>query len=177
MSVFHEIDIKGKHFLQIVPDKDLETHGGVTDKGRIIYSNDDSKIYYGSPASWVNLPSTYDTIPQGTLFLIGSWPLPTGWNLESSYNDSMVMFADTDAELGVQSGSYTISGISEAPDHYHGNKTGGPNATASIGKSEIETTAASNSHRHNISNDGSHFHDFDGTWRPVHTHYVVAEYA
>jgi hypothetical protein len=175
MSTYHEIDIRGKHWLQIVPDKDLESHTSA-DKGRIFYSNDDEKVYYGNSTQWVNLPSTYDTIPQNTRFLMGSWPLPTGWNIVNSYNTRVVLFADTEAELGTTAGSWTISGISEAAKHYHGNKTGRPTLTAALGKSEIKGNAASSTHRHNISKDGDHFHTFDGTWRPVHTHYVVANY-
>jgi hypothetical protein len=180
MSVFHEIDVIGKHILTKIPDIDNETHRGSIDKGRMLYSESDNAVYYGTAEAWVKLPSTYDIFPRSTKILMASYPLPDGFEVwfATSWDQLMIKFTDNLSEVGSVPGihSWTISGLQSSGKHYHGNKTGGPTITAAIGKSEIYGTIASTTHRHNISNDGEHFHSFDGEWRPVHTHYLPVNY-
>ncbi len=180
MSVFHEIDVKGKHILTKVNNISNETHRGTIDKGRMLYSKSDDGIYYGTGVAWVKLPSTYDIFPRSTKILMASYPLPPGFEVwfENTWNNQMVLFTDTLSEVGTVPGADTwlLSGLQTSGNHYHGNKTGRPTVTAAVGKSEIYTSGASTTHRHNISMDGDHFHSFDGSWRPTHTHYLPVNY-
>ena len=180
MSVFHEINVKGKHILTKIADIAEETHRGTIDKGRMLYSKSDDAVYYGTGVAWVKLPSTYDIFPRSTKILMASYPLPAGFEVwfAAEWDNLMVIFTDTLSEVGTVPGidTWQLSGLQTSGRHYHGNKTGRPTATAAVGKSELYTNAASVTHRHNISMDGEHFHSFDGSWTPVRTHYLPVNY-
>ena len=181
MSVFHEIDVQGKHILTQVNDIDFVTHRGTIDKGRMLYSLADEAVYYGTGVAWVKLPSIFDIFPRHTKILMGSYPLPAGFEpwIEPTWDNELIILFTSNLNLcGSVPGTNTweITGLQTGGKHYHGNKTGRPTSTAAIGKSEIYGTAASVTHRHNISMDGEHFHSFDGSWTPVHTHYLPANY-
>jgi hypothetical protein len=174
MGRFHEIDAKSKLWVHRVADKDNETHIGVGDRGRVIYSEADLRLYAGSNSTWVLVSTPYDILPQNTKLLMGSWPLPTGWNLDITYDDIMILVSQTEGDVDNTDGNWTISSINTADEHDH--TTGYPTVSMVIGGSDIYATAPSNTHTHNISDDGDHFHFFNGNWRPSHTKYAVVQY-
>ncbi len=180
MSIFHEIDVYGKHILEKFNTITDETHRGTDDKGRMLYTEDDDAVWYGTTTSWIKLPGIYDIFPQNTKVLMASYPLPDNFNIDltASWDGMMILFTETLGDVGTvpTEGSWTISGISEEGKHYHGNKTGYPTETAQLGESEIDDKVAPDNHRHNIEYNSLHFHSFDGSWRPVNTQYLVVEY-
>ena len=180
MSIYHEIDVYGKHILQKVNNIENFPHAGEDDKGRMLYSRSDSAIYYGTSTAWVKLPSIFDIFPRHTKVLMASYPLPPGfeiWNA-TEWNNQMVMFTSDLDLIGTVPGTstWTITGLQNSDKHYHGNKTGRPSLNVSIGKSEIYGVAGSITHRHNIIMDGQHTHAFDGSWKPTRTHYLPVNY-
>jgi hypothetical protein len=180
MSVFHEIDVNGLHILTKVADITDETHRGSIDKGRMVYSLSDEAVYYGTASAWVKLPSVFDIFPQHTKVLMASYPLPPGFEVwvEASWDSEIIMFTSNLDLVGSVPGTsdWEITGLQSGGQHYHGNKTGRPTVTSTVGKSEIYGVGSSITHRHNIQMSTSHFHSFDGSWQPVHTHYLPVSY-
>ena len=174
MSRFFEIDLRGKQWLHRVEDSDTHNHAGDDDEGRVIYSEDDKKVYLGNTITWNLVTTPYDVMAQNTKILMGTFPLPTGWNLDTTYNDISVIVTSTIGDIGTSGGSWTINDMNASDSHDH--STGNPTANLSIGASDIYTICATRVHRHNITDDDNHFHFFDGAWRWPHTHYCVAEY-
>jgi len=180
MSIYHEINVYGKHILQKVDDILNFPHAGEVDKGRMLYSISNEAVYYGTRTTWVKLPSIFDIFPEDTKILMASYPLPPGFEIwsEASWDEQMVIFTSDLDLIGTVPGTstWTITGLQNSTTHYHGNKTGRPTVNVSIGKSDFYGVAGSIAHRHNISMDGQHTHTFDGSWRPSHTNYLPVNY-
>ena len=179
MSKYHEINIKGKHWLHRIADKDTYTHEGTVDKARMIYSEDDESIYIGSGVAWAKLATAYDVLGQNSKVLMGTFPLPTGWNIDTTDDDIMILFTSTEENIDTvpSPGGWYLAGLEEAGLHNHAGRTKGPqNGTIVIGKSELYLDVGDDRHNHNITYDGQHGHSFDNTWRPAYIKYCVAEY-
>lgn len=177
MSRYYEINIKGKHWLHRVADKDTHTHNGEADESRLIYSEADKKVYLGDTSQWNLVTTPYDIFAQNTRVLMGKFPLPTGWNIVTSWNNNYSpIMTDTVGSIGTSGGSWTITGLQEGGSHNHGGRTGTSTSNVYIGASDVYTLAAIYNHRHNIGYDGEHFHNFSGNWRWANIKYCVAEY-
>lgn len=176
MSRFYEIELKGKHWLHRVDDADAYSHGGNQDEGRIIYSRSDKRMYLGDTLAWNLVTTPYDIMAQNIKVLMGKFPLPTGWNIDTTYNDISILLSDTEGDVDSTGGGWTISGINRSAPHAHSGRTGYSNSQALIGKSEIYITTQRLNHSHGVSSDPGHFHFFDGNWRWPHVFYCVAEY-
>jgi hypothetical protein len=183
MSKYHEIKVLGKIWTQRVANINLVAHDGDIDKGRIVYSQHNDKLYYGTGTRWVRFNDKYAVIPQSTRLLFGRYPLPTGWNIIGSVDDYVLMLTSTEGDIGSTAGSWMITGIQSSGSHNHtgylGPYTGG---TEKVGDSDKYGSSAVQSHTHAILgtagiNDGLHFHTFDGNWRPYHDKYCIGEFA
>jgi len=180
MSKFHEISLKGKHWLHRIADVDTYTHEGSADKARMIYSEDDEKVYVGSGAGWLKFTTAYDVLGQGSKCLIGTFPLPVGWNIDTSADDIWPTLTPNEGGIGDHHDddhTWTILGIQGSGAHNHGGRTKGAQGdTILIGESDIYTYVGDDRHNHNIQNAVEHFHSFADTWRPAYIKYCVAEY-
>ncbi len=176
MSRFFEIETKGKHWLHRVDDVDTHSHGGDPDEGRVIYSKSDKRIYLGNTLTWNLVTTPYDVIGQNIKVLMGKFPLPTGWNLDTTYNDISILLSNDESDVDTTGGSWTITGINLGGGHAHGGTTGYGNSQLLIGYSEPYAVTQKLNHRHSISTETGHFHFFDGAWRWPHVFYCVAEY-
>jgi hypothetical protein len=177
MSKFHEISIKGKHWLHRIAD--VYTHEGSVDKARMVYSEDDEKVYVGSGTAWLKFTTAYDVLGQGSKVLMGTFPLPTGWNIDTTDDDIMPTFTPIEGNIDTVHGAatWTIVGIQGGGAHNHGGRTKGAQGdTILIGESDIYNYVGDDKHNHNIQNAAVHFHSFTNTWRPAYIKYCVAEY-
>lgn len=176
---FHEVDVRGKFWVQKINDKDTEQHHGNIDKGRVFVSQDDNTFYYGASATWVKATGSYDVFNIGSKVLMGKFPLPDGWSVDSSFNDMTAMTTSAGSATGDISGSWTITTVSTGGAHDHfGGLTGPPNRFLTAGKSEeLIDAGGGDDHRHTILVDGIHTHTFDGTWRPKYSKWMMATYS
>jgi hypothetical protein len=173
---FHTVDVQGKFWTQRVADKDTTHHKSITDKGRIIYSRADSKLYFGGASDWQVVMGKYDFITSDTRMMFGYFPLPDGWNINVTKDDMSVSVTLAD-DVGTIEGSWTISGMEDAGVHDHGGFTGPPDATILVGKSDVENPrAGSNAHLHSIFADGAHMHGFNIDWRPAYVKFLEAKF-
>lgn len=175
MSKFYEIDAQSKFKSHRVLDKDTETHNGYVDKARLIYSEADKRLCIGGLSGWNIITTPYDVFDKNTKVLFGSYPLPTGWNLDTAWNDRVVLLTDTSSETGDTGGSWTVTGINTAGSHTHttslGTETGNVDYVAIV-----SDYSASQAHTHDVSSDGGHIHSHSPGWRPYNIRYCVAEY-
>lgn len=173
---YHSIESQNKFYLQRIANIDNLTHDGDDDKGRLVYCETNKRVYKGGNTTWEKLSTPYDILPQTTKILIGSQPLPTGWNIDTrDISNKIILITDTLSEIVTSGGTWTIESMETGGNHRH--RTGGPDDTRLIGYSDIYGFASSNIHRHYTPYGGTHQHTFDGTWRPPAVKYCVAEYA
>lgn len=173
---FHKIDTRGKFWLPQETSKASVTHGGSVDEGRIFYSIAEDAIYYGDQDEWKLIARKEDVITDGTKVIMGTYPLPVYWNIDSSANSMVPLITNNTAEIGTGGGTWTISGLSTDGAHDHGGVTGAPNNAIVIGSSDIYTSVARDNHTHTLQVDGLHSHTFDGAWRPKYRKYLLARY-
>lgn len=173
---FHTVDVQGKIWTQRVDDKDTTRHHTAVDEARLIYSRADSRLYFGSYDDWHIVMGKYDFITADTRMLFGYWPLPDGWNINTSKND-MVIQVTQSGDVGQIDGSWTITGMDQAGLHDHGGETGQADNDIRRGVSDYEDPrAASENHRHTIATDGLHGHGFAVNWRPSYINFVEARF-
>lgn len=171
MSKFYEIDAQSKFITHKVSDRATHIHNG-NDKARLIYSEADERLCIGGLADWKVVATPYDVIDQNTKVLFGSFPLPTGWNLDTAWNDNAVLLTNETGEVGNTGGSWTITGMYYGGEHNHSVGRG----TTKIAIDYGWGNQAYYKHSHTIYTDGSHVHSHDGSWRPYSVRYCVAEY-
>ncbi len=182
MSKFHEISLKGKYWLHRIADIDTYIHEGSVDKARVVYSESDEKVYVGSGSGWLKFTTAYDVLSAGSKVLMGTFPLPTGWNIDVSEDDIWPTLTSNEGDIGTDHGGshvggWTISGMQGSGQHNHGGRTkGAQGGTILIGESDIYSYVGDDKHNHNIQNAAQHFHSFTDTWRPENIKYCVAEY-
>jgi len=180
MSKFHEIDVKGKLWVQRVNDISLQIHNE-DDKGRILYDKTTKRLCYGTGVGWQYFNNKYDIIPQNTKILMGRYPLPAGWNIVLSVNDRCVILTSTVVDIGTVGGSWKISGLLAVTGHDHGGFTGRyykDTGTVTTGTDDSYGHVGTVKHVHSISmSTDQHFHGFDEQWRPYHNKYCIAKFA
>lgn len=174
---FYGVKSRGKFWVHRIDDVNNETHNGEVDEGRFLYNRGDEHLYVGSESRWVRITTPYDVFQVGTKLLFNSYPLPTNWNVDLTYNDRTVITTSSSGSVWASGGSWTISGMQAGGSHRHGGRTGGPTANSSlIGASDLYAYSSQTNHTHSITADGEHQHTFDGTWRPAHKHFLVGVY-
>ena len=174
MSKYYEIDAQGKFRIPKVADKDTEDITLISDTSRLIYSEADERLCIGTSSTWEILATPYDIFDQLTKVLIGSFPLPTGWNLETTHNDKVALITDDVTEVEDTGGSWVISGMDTDGAHVH--SMGNPSTIAQVDYSSEHNQFPNLYHVHSVSSDGGHVHVMDGLWRPYHIYYCIAEY-
>lgn len=174
----HGMDLRGEFWPQRI--------SSITDdpwqasyEGRLVYDETDQALYYASASEWVKITAVGDLFNINQKIIFASTPLPDGWNIDTSVDDSIILTTTTGTQTGDSGGTWTISGMvaDGSHDHFTPDNMSGPTTTAYAGASEIYTTAGSNSHKHSVPDDGSHTHDFDGLWRPVYVQFAVGVYS
>lgn len=183
MSKYHEIKVLGKIWAQRVANINNIVHAGDEDKARVVYSQHDDKLYYGTGTRWIRFNDKYAVIPQLTRLLFGRFPLPTGWNIVASMSDYALILTDIEGSIGSIDGNWVITGIQSSGGHDHGGYFGPYyGTTEKVGDSDKYGSSAVQNHTHKILgsagiNDGLHFHTFNGAWRPHHNKYCIGEFA
>ena len=138
-------------------------------EGRFLYDEDKQALYYASATEWVKLQTEFDLFDEGQKLLFVSQPLPTGWNIDTVWNDRSVLITTTGSQVGGTGGSWTITGMVSNAGHDHYPQAGGMGNPTSIQRrstSDWYTYSAKSIHTHYITVDGAHTHTFDGQWRP-----------
>jgi hypothetical protein len=82
---FHEIDTKGKIYIQRVATKPTWE---AADVGRIIYVIDEGAFYFASSVAWSLWGS--DIIPAGTKMIFYQNTAPTGWTIDGTVADALI---------------------------------------------------------------------------------------
>jgi len=172
MSKFYTINSQNKFKVHSVPDKDTYDHN-ISDIGRLIYSKSNQRLCIGTTNQWINVATPYDILDQNTKALFGSYPLPTGWNLDTTHTDKAILFTNDDSKIGDVTGDWVISGMSESGSHSH---TVGTPTSYIYHRSSGYYDLATYNHIHTVSSDGGHEHSMGGSWRPYHIKYCIAEY-
>ncbi len=172
---FDKIEVIGKLWLHIVADKDTEKHRGPKDEGRLIYAQSQERVYFGNDSDWVLFTTAYDVFAANSKLLMGSFPLPTGWNIKTDNDDFSIMVTPTSGAAGTTDGSWIITGIDEQGSH-NDHTLSGATTTVLLGASDVYTTVGLFNHSHTLIVDGLHDHTFDGTWRPAYVKFCEAEY-
>lgn len=182
---FHTVNVQGKFWTQRVADKDTTQHKNVIDEARLIYSEDDGKLYYGTQTDWKQVMGTYDFITSDTRMMFGYFPLPDGWNINTTKDDMTVMITQT-SDVGQIEGSWTITGMEYDGIHGHGAAStkfpgyfdlGTSDKSIKRGTSDIHDPRASNNdHFHGILEDGYHSHGFNVNWRPSYIKFLEAKF-
>lgn len=172
---FDKIEVIGKLWLHIVADKDTERHRSGTDEGRFIYAQAQEKVYFGNASDWVLLTTAHDVLAANSKLLMGSFPLPTGWNIKTDNDDFAIMVTPSGGEVGDTEGSWIITGLDQQGSH-DDHTLGGPTETVLLGSSRLWTQVGLFDHTHTLIVDGVHSHTFDGTWRPAYVKFCEAEY-
>jgi len=174
MSKYYEINAQGKFRIPKISDKDTYTHNGEIDISRLIYSEADERLCIGTLTNWMPVSTPYDIFDQNTKVLIGSYPLPTGWNLNTIHNDKVVLITDDITEVEDTGGSWVFSGMAINGSHTH--SMGNPSTIAQVDSSSEHHQFPNLYHIHSVSSDSGHVHIMDGTWRPYNIKYCIAEY-
>lgn len=174
MSKYFEIDAQSKFRIPKVADQATHTHNLISDIARLIYSEADERLYIGYINRWIAVSTPYDVLDQGTKMLFGAYPLPTGWNMDTSLNDRVVLLDTTASQIGNTGGSWTITGIYAAGSHNHNLDGGYATITTEIDYGQA--TASSAYHGHFTSTESSHTHAHTAGWRPYNIRYCVGEY-
>ena len=174
MSKYFEIDAQSKFRSHKITDQATQTHT-LSDLARLIYSEADERLYIGGVNSWIAVSTPYDVLDQGTKMLFGAYPLPTGWNMETSLNDKVVLLDTTASQIGNTGGSWTITGINGAGNHNH-NIVPADYATLSVEIDYGQDICSSVYHSHFTTTESNHTHAHTAGWRPYNIRYCVGEY-
>ena len=152
--------------------------------GQMFIRNDTNppRIDYFNGISWVSATEDEADVPSGTKMLFAQNFVPTGWSLDNSYSDRVIIVTSSATSGGTTGGSWTITGLTgdphalstdEIPAHQHDIRGGsggsdqvtynsnGPrgavNNNNSLGR-PTELAGGGQAHEHGV--------DSDGTWRP-----------
>ena len=89
------------------------------------------------------------------------------------------MITNITSRVGERAGSWSMDGIMVAAgshDHFTPDQLGLPSSNSNRGTSELYATVAISDHKHTISYDGSHTHNFDNSWRFPVSYWTLGEY-
>jgi hypothetical protein len=172
------VDIRGSFYPHKITDINQTPHDPDLDEGRLVWDDDIQALFYGSSTGWVRLTDANDMFNVGQKIMFASQPLPTGWNIDASLNDRVIMITDAQSQIGITGGTWTISGMRSNGGHNHfaPGGIGNPNQVLYRGVSEIYATGSFRLHKHTFTTNGAHTHTFQPTWRPAHVEFILAEY-
>ncbi len=173
MSKYFEIDAQSKFISHRVMNQTTYEHTE-SDIARLIYSDDDERLYIGGVNNWIAVSTPYDILDQGTKMLFGAYPLPTGWNLDTSWNDRVALLDTNASQIGTTGGSWTITGIFGSGSHNH-NLTHDW-ATTQVNVDYGQMYVSSVYHGHFTATEPNHTHAHTPGWRPYNIRYCVGEY-
>ena len=181
---FYGLELKGKFWVQRQPDI-TDTPWNSDDIGRLVYNEDDDILYYGGETEWIQSTQSRFTfnVGQNVIFAVavsGGTVLPDDWNIPEDINDRIPMITNLETDVGERGGDWLLSDIVVAEgshDHFTPDQLGPPSTSSNRGTSELYKSVSIDTHKHNISFDGSHTHEFDGSWRFPHVLYTVGEYS
>jgi len=169
---FHEVDIRGSFKLPIESNSSLRWDAN--EIGKMFYSIADNGIFFGDASGYTKLNGYLDVFQTNTSAIMGSYPIPTGWNILSSYVGRCIYITGIPGEVGITDGSWTIWGLSTAGQHDH---TLSPAVEdRPVGKSDIYGDCSKDTHIHTMTADGLHTHTFDGNWRPAWKKFIAVRY-
>jgi hypothetical protein len=179
---FYGLELKGKFWIQRLPD--LTNNPWTSDDtGRLVYNEDDDILYYGGNSSWVQSTQSRFTFNVGQVIIFGAAAsggtvLPDDWNISSDIDDKVPMITNIESQVGDRGGDWGMPDVVAAGshDHFTPENLGEASRGGKRGASEIYATVALQTHKHNISYDGSHIHSFDGSWRFPHVFWTIGEY-
>lgn len=109
---FHEIDTKGKLYIQRVATKPTWVSA---DLGRIIYVIDEGAFYFASSSAWSLWGS--DIIPAGTKMIFYQDTAPTGWTIDGTVADALIAVKGGSNAYNVAGGQ--LAGTWVHGDHSH----------------------------------------------------------
>lgn len=169
MKIYGRMDNRGKLWIQRV-NSIGDVQWVVDDIGRIIYAKSTDSLYFGGTSGWVKITDADDLFNIGQKLLFFSYPLPDGWTLktDSSFDDRAVIITNDGGQVNSKGGSWVITGMQEQTlphNHYAPLNVSQPTTFANIGSSDFYAICSDRYHRHHISLDGKHTHDFTGEWR------------
>lgn len=173
MSSYYEIDAQSEFRAPKVKDKDTHNHNMITDIARLIYSEADERLCIGTWNDWKIVATPNDILDQNTKVLFGSYPLPTGWNLDASNDDKVALVTTNASDIGDTTGDWQITGMIENGSHKHSMSRA---SAVIMHRSSGSVILSSYYHEHTTSTDGDHFHTITSSWRPYHRKYCIAEY-
>jgi hypothetical protein len=174
----HGMDIRGKFWIQRIPRiSDIPWTPAAV--GRLLYEDATNQIYFGANSQWRKPQSTSDLFNTGQEIVFASTPLPTGWNIKPDMADKLIFLTNTQSQVGVQGGSWLITGLTASGSHNHFAPTGlGPALIdGRRGLSDITAHVPLQTHTHEMYYDGNHVHSFDGSWRPQYRFIAVGVFA
>lgn len=175
---FYGLRCLGKVWLQRVDDVDDISHGGTVDEGRILYDESDERLYVANETEFKKITTPYDIFSAGTKVIFGSYPLPDGWTIDTSFEDRIIRTTNDSSEVGDIGGTWTIQGGLFDGLHDHNGRTGKPtDNTLTVGSSDLTYTTVTTTHTHEITADGLHTHSYGDTWRPYNAKLQVATYS
>ena len=174
MSKYFEIDAQSKFRTHKVADQATHTHNLISDIARLIYSEVDERLYIGHINRWIAVSTPYDVLDQNTKMLFGAFPLPTGWNIDVTLNDKVVLLDTNAGQIGDTGGSWTISGINSNGSHNH--NLAYDRATIQAEIDYGQSIVSSGWHGHYTTTESSHTHAHTPGWRPYNIKYCVGEY-
>ena len=175
MKVYGTVNILGDFWPQRTSDI-AEVEWSAADEGRILFDADNYDLYYGSSTEWVKISDIDDLFNIQTTLIFAS-TLPIGWNIQDT-NDKVIMLTSNVNKIGNASGSWIITGISKDGKHNHftpsalGKAT--PQSDMRVRTGDYYT--AHKNHLHTFSNNGNHYHTFDGSWRPSNVKLAIGVY-
>ncbi len=175
MKVYGTVNILGDFWPQRTSDIS-EVEWTAEDEGRILFDSDNYDLYYGSSSNWEELTGANDLFIVGTKLVFAS-TLPTGWNIDTEWDDKAIMLTSSTSQIGVKTGNWILSGLStqEGHNHFTPNGLGGATGSQKM-KSGTKAVAASWNHKHTLPTKGGHTHTFDGNWRPARVKFAVGIY-
>jgi len=160
-------------------------------EGQIFIRTDTNppRIDYFNGSAWTEATSNRVDIPSGTRMVFVQDSVPTGWTLDSTFSDRVLMVTNNPAQGAAVGGSWEITGltgdphaltIAQIPTHQHdirGGSGGGDSITYnsngprgavnnnnSLGR-PTELAGGGEAHEHGV--------DSDGNWRPNFINVIV----
>ena len=180
---FYGLELKGQFWVQRQPDL-TDNPWTSEDEGRLVYNEADDILYYGGDREWVQSTQSRYTFNVGQQIIFGAPAsggvvIPDDWNIVDDIDDKVPMITNIANVCGQRGGSWSMDDIMTSwhgHNHFTPDQLGLPSSTAIRGTSEIYSTVAIDTHKHTISYDSSHSHDFDDSWRFPVSLWTVGEY-
>jgi hypothetical protein len=174
LKVYGTVNILGDFWPQRTSDISEVTWAS-EDEGRILYDSDNDDLYYGASLGWEELTDAKDLFSVGTTLIFAS-TLPTGWNINTDMDDKVIMLTSITSLIGSNAGQWNINGVNYSSNHNHFTPAGLGSPTQAHAVPGTRSVVSLYTHKHTLSNAGSHKHTFDGNWRPSRVKLTVGVY-